>query len=520
MLGTSQEKKDFEGNSELLRERQAAALAASIDGLAIYGSDERFIFLNQAHARIYGYDSPEELVGKSWEVLYEGAELERFQKWIMPSFREVGFWRGEAMGIKKNGSLFAQEISLSQVREGGLVCVVRDTSARKKEEKKLLLLEDIGRSLSETMDYTSTIDSISSLLIPQFADYCILCLNPIHRFGAQRLVGTMTPLNDEIVKALKKHEFHQDISSPCLKALDLSEQPQVLRELGIHSYLFLPLKVRGVVIGNIVLLRTEKHPEGKFLATDVDSAMLIANRVALAMDNSRLYLEAREAVSVRESLMATVSHDLKNPLTAVSINAEILDRYAKDSAIGHQIARVASNLRVSVERMSGLIHQLLEVEKLRTGRLILEKKRVIVSDLLRRVTVEFQPIADKKEILLEVGDATDLPELFCDPERVMQILSNLLGNAMKFTPSHGKVVLSAASRKDAVVFAVQDSGVGIARAELEYVFELYWQSQRTSSQGSGLGLAIAKGIVQAHGGQIWAESTPGLGSTFNFSIPI
>jgi signal transduction histidine kinase len=128
-------------------------------------------------------------------------------------------------------------------------------------------------------------------------------------------------------------------------------------------------------------------------------------------------------------------------------------------------------------------------------------------------------LSEKKEISLETFLDPTLDKLRCDPERLMQVLSNLVGNALKFTSKYGKVEVTILPGQDEVTFRVSDTGIGIPPSDLKHVFELYWQSTRTSDQGNGLGLAIAKGVVEAHGGRIWADSQVNVGSTFSFSIP-
>src|SRR6185437_7983436 len=187
----------------ILREQQIAALGASIDGLAVLDSEERYVYLNEAHAKIYGFESPNDLIGKSWKILYDGAELERFEKRIMPSLVRDGYWRGESIGKRQDGSRFPQEVSLNIVRGGGLICVVRDITQRRKSEEKRSIISEIIRSFAESIDYTDTIERISAIAVPRFADYCILHLHATERFGEQNRVVGAHGEQEDMLKALR-----------------------------------------------------------------------------------------------------------------------------------------------------------------------------------------------------------------------------------------------------------------------------------------------------------------------------
>lgn len=506
--------------TEKLRDQQVAAMDASIDGMAIFNDDQQFTFLNDAHVKIYGYESREELLGKTWEVLYEKNELERFRKWIMPTLWSRGQWRGEAIGMRKDRTTFPQEVSLTKVRTGGLVCVVRDISERKRWERRKTFVSEYNAALAESMDYAETLDRVVRLTIPQFADYGILSLKGHREIVLACSQRSRETTNVDALEELKHYPF-EDFSG----ALDIDTESSVsrhkiFRDLKINSGTSASLRIRGRAFGWVAFLRRQDHPEGKFDDTDRYLVDGMAYRAALAVENARLFREAREAVSLRENLMAAVSHDLKNPLTAISINCEILGRFTKAPLIGPHIKRIAKNLTVSVDRMGALIKQLLEFEKMRSGRLQLEKSTVDLDEVISEIDIVFQPLAQKKAIRFTTRLNSKTKSFFGDRDRLMQVLSNLIGNAIKFTGKSGQITLEIMDLPDELVFSVIDTGIGIPEQELDHVFELYWQSSGTAGQGSGLGLAIAKGIVEAHGGRIWAKSKAGRGSTFSFSIPL
>jgi signal transduction histidine kinase len=172
----------------------------------------------------------------------------------------------------------------------------------------------------------------------------------------------------------------------------------------------------------------------------------------------------------------------------------------------------------SVERMNRMIQDLLEVAKLEAGRLGMATRPVDVAALIAEAEETLRPLAAERSIRLESAVARGLPAVTADADRVLQVIGNLVSNAIKFTPAGGRITLAAAHAGDEVRFAVTDTGCGIPSDHLSRVFRRFWQADRTDRRGIGLGLAISEGIVQAHGGRIWVESRVGVGTTFFFTL--
>jgi signal transduction histidine kinase len=169
--------------------------------------------------------------------------------------------------------------------------------------------------------------------------------------------------------------------------------------------------------------------------------------------------------------------------------------------------------------MNRLIQDLLDVALMESGQLAIERTRLSARELIVGVVEMLRPLADSSSLELRVDLDHDVPEVWGDRDRLLQVLENLIGNAIKFTEASGSVTAGAASRDHEVVFWVADTGRGIASENLPLIFDRFWQATRVGRQGAGLGLPIAKGIVEAHGGRIWVESTEGRGTTFSFTIP-
>ena len=237
------------------------------------------------------------------------------------------------------------------------------------------------------------------------------------------------------------------------------------------------------------------------------------HRVAL----DKMYGEAERIIDAREEILRIVAHDLRNPLNTISMATDLMLEDTKQDP-----AR-ASQLRIvkrSGERMNRLIQDLLSVTTIEAGRLSIAPKKVSVNDLLHEACELLEPIAREKHISLTVSAAADLPPVRADSARVLQVFSNLVGNAVKFTPTGGAITLSAAREDGKVQCSVADNGPGIPAAQIPRLFGKFWQAKRGDGRGVGLGLAIARGIVEAHGGSIVVSSEEGQGSVFTFALPV
>jgi signal transduction histidine kinase len=224
---------------------------------------------------------------------------------------------------------------------------------------------------------------------------------------------------------------------------------------------------------------------------------------------------AGKALTARDEVMGIVAHDLRNPLGAIMMKASLLQKGA-DSEKVRQQAESIGNVAM---RMEYLIKSMLDVTTIEAGKFTVSLAPCAVQELLCETQAMFDPLATSKQIRLERGRVEPGLAVRADGERVLQVLSNLVGNALKFTPQGGQVTLSAYRDGAMVRFAVLDTGPGIPRESLSHIFDRFWKREMPGKKGTGLGLFIAKGIVEAHGGRMWVESNLGHGAKFYFTLP-
>lgn len=395
-----------------------------------------------------------------------------------------------------------------------------------------------GEILSASLDYRETVQKLAELCAGSLAQYCLV---HVEHGGEIRALGVASsgpvpeavvreslpllpvePLSDHpVARALRSGES-QLVRKVSLDRL-VSGSPdggplQLLRESGVASVLVVPLRASGRTLGAITLARTETAPP--YVPEDLALVEALASRVVHAVDNARLYREAREAVRAREETMSVVSHDLRNSLHATLLNVDLLldvaPAFSPDSAPWRRMVAV----RRSLQHMHRLVQDLLEVDRIGRGHLQVRPERLEPDRLAMEVTEIFGPLARDAGIELEVRFDDAVPPILADPARLVQVLSNLVSNALHATPRGGRVeVVVEPDSAAAVRVRVSDTGAGISEEELRRVFDRFYQGAGARRTGIGLGLTIARGIVEAHGGQIWAESLPGRGSTFSFTLP-
>jgi signal transduction histidine kinase len=287
----------------------------------------------------------------------------------------------------------------------------------------------------------------------------------------------------------------------------------------MQTYLATPLVHAGETVGSLSLHFKEAAAVG---ASDRTFTLLLAQTAAAALHRARSYDAEREKrrdaevlARAREEVLGVVAHDLRNPLNLIQMTAELMF----DEELPHPRRSELLGIAIrAAKEMNRLIEDLLDTVRLQSGRLSLDVEDVSVDKIIRQADETFRPLAERRRVHFETAGQDGIT-VRADPTRVSQIVGNLLGNAIKFTPERGSVKLVTATKDTEVLFHVTDDGPGIPADNMSHIFDNFWQARKSDRRGVGLGLAIAKTLVEAQGGKIWVESKIDQGSTFSFSLP-
>jgi PAS domain S-box-containing protein len=525
----------------------AGIIAIATD--AIVSIDERQIItdFNRGAESIFGYRA-EEAIGRPLDLLIP-KRLQTAHRAHVAEFagsaivaRRMGEREGiEIVGRRKGGEEFPAEASISKMHIGDravMTVVLRDVTARRRAEEAEQLLGRAGTLLASSLDYQTTLHSIVRLMVPAFADWCVLYSlddeGVLHRLDAAAADPALRPLVDTLMQwpttlggghpawravEMREVQLIEELSAEQLGTLPVDvAQLDVLRQLGMGSAVVAPLVARGRTLGAIGFYSGTPARYGRHAA---GLALELGQRAAMAMDNARLYREAQQASKARDEVLSVVSHDLGNPLSAIFVNARLLERELAASASEGPAAQHVTGIRRAAEQMQHLIRDLLDVQRIEEGRLVLDPGRYTVTGLVAEALERIEPLSLEKSLHLVSNAPEGLPAVRVDRERIMQVFGNVLGNAVKFTPSGGGITIEAVQTQGGFVsFRVVDTGPGITAAELPHVFDRYWQAHKTRRLGAGLGLAIARGIVEAHGGGMEVTSEAGCGTAVSFTVPL
>jgi len=460
-------------------------LEVAADAIVTVNEAQKIVHFNRGAEHIFGYEKSD-VIGRSLGILlperFRASHVDHVVAFgrSVETARLMGH-RREVFGLRKDGTEFPAEASILKLDapDGRRLysALVRDVTDRKRMDQQYQFLADVSAALGRSLDYSATLESVVRLPVPALADGCVLDVHEESGRSHRLICG------------------RADVTS------------------GVSRQV-VPLVARGQPVGTLTLVRLAtaiwRDPSDLIVAEN------FAARAALAIDNARLYQDARRATSARDEVLGVVSHDLRNPLSAIAMCSRVLmDTPPADDGARRDLAKTIHD---STAWMSRMIQDLLDVSAIEAGVLSVTCNREEVGPILVRAASIFTGAAAERGVELSVDTSAPLPPVQADAERLVQAVANLVGNAVKFTPSGGRVAVVARARGGDVEVSVEDTGRGIPEQDVDHIFDRYWHG-RGSAAGTGLGLAIARGIVEAHGGHIAVTSAPGVGSRFSILLP-
>ncbi|QRO00266.1 PAS domain S-box protein [Archangium violaceum] len=524
--------------------RFAGIVSIAVDAIISIDEAQRITIFNSGAEAIFGY-SASEVLGQPFDRLIP----ERFRAnhhRLVEAFaagHEQARGMGErrlVLGLRKNGEEFPAEAAISKLEVDGrriLTAILRDVSVRKRVEEEQRFLARAGEILSSSLDIERTLSSVAHVAVRSLADWCIVYLLEGEQVRRAEVAHRM-PEQQELAAAVQRiplgmhqprlvHEVmmrREPLLVPHVSAEQLTAMSQgpehlaLLQRLEPRSLMCIPLVAGERPLG--ALLFISSAPGRAYDAVDLEFARGLGRLASLAVENARLYQSARRATQARDEVLGIVAHDLRSPLNAIVLSTQLMQRQveARGGGNGDRSPELLGTILSSARRMSRLIDDLLDVTRMEAGQLSIHPSPQSTGALLRDAVEAARPQAGAVQLVL--GETPGLPPVLADRDRLLQVFSNLLGNALKFTPPGGEVRVGARVEDGAVCFFVRDTGPGISPEAVERIFDRFWQLDRADRRGAGLGLSIAKGLIEAHGGRIRVSSEPGQGSTFFFTVPL
>jgi PAS domain S-box-containing protein len=442
---------------------------------------------------------------------------------------------GRWVWLSQRGKVFARDQQGQPLRMAGTSL---DITKRKRVELEQRFLALVGPFLHRSLVEEDALAALADLVVAHLADYCVIDLvddsGQIRRakvacslehkrelaeeFARLPLGGERAPILLQVLREGMKLLFATVASEHLEEWARNEEHLRLLRETGVRSLLWVPLLGRDRVLGGFCL--ASATPGWQYGEEDLLLAEELARRASLSLENTRLYGTAERAIAARDEVLAVVAHDLRNPLGAIIMQTAALKGHVGEPE--SRASKASERIERAAGRMKRLIQDLLDVTRVEAGQLALDRVPLSPRDLVAEALDEQRALAAASSIELRAEVAEHVADLLVDRDRMLQVFENLIGNALKFTPAGGRITVGVVPQADAVLCYVRDTGSGVPTEEVPYLFDRFWQARRNREKrraGAGLGLAIVKGIVEAHGGRVWAESALDEGTTFYFTIP-
>jgi PAS domain S-box-containing protein len=478
-------------------ERMAEAMDVAYDGMALLDEEGAYTYMNEAHADIFGYDAPEALLGNSWRICYDEAQVGQFEQEIMPTLFDQGFWQGEVPGKRKDGTLFPQFVTLTRLKDGGIICVTRDITEQKRRERRLERTANLLRLTEEITDVGGwTIDLTEE---PPYAPnwtenlYALFGLSPEADPPAEEVFEYYHP---------EDRERHREaVMQAAEEGTGWDQEIRLVRADGTTRWvqnIGRPVVEEGTVV-------------------EIRGALQdVTDRKERERALRRAKAEAEEAAQFKSTMLANMSHEVRTPLTAINGFTEIL----KDELSG-QPADMAARAHRSGKRLLNTLNSVLELSQLEAGTYRLTREPMSLCPVVEETIDLLAAQAEANDIQLRADLRAD-PLGNWNDAGLHRICENLVENAIKFTPAGGAVTVQVREEGGEAVLTVEDTGIGISEEALPEIFEAFQQESTgigRKYEGTGLGLSIVRRLTDAMEGTLSVETEKGVGTRVTIRLP-
>ena len=413
-----------------------------------------------------------------------------------------------------------------------------DITQRKNMELNFGFLAEASKVLSSSLDYQTTLNAVARLAVPTIADWCGVDIVNLDGSVEQVAVVHKDPKKVKWAKELRKRQpvdmnaegglqtalktgkaqIYPHITEEMIRASTKTKKEYTLiKSLGLTSVMIVPLFTQGTPIGAISFITTDNKRH--YTKTDLSMAEELAARASLAIENARLYKGSQDAISLRDDFISVASHELKTPVTSVKIFTQVLQHHSQQIGDAKAVNHLQKMNR-QLDKLTELIYNLLNISKIQAGRMEYKLQLFDFDKMIKEVAEVHQHTASHHKLMVK-GHTGQM--VYGDEDRLGQVLSNLVSNAIKYSPSADRVEIKLSKKQNNIIVAVRDFGIGMAKEHLTKIFERFYRVYDTTDKtfpGLGIGLYISSEIIKRHNGRLWVESHAGKGSTFYFSLPV
>ncbi len=518
-------------------ERFRALIQHSADAIQLLSAEGNVLYSSDSVERVLGY-KPEEIQGAGSAPFLHPDDLPLFMDRFTSLLQTPGGQVTLEYRVKhKNGSwVWIEATGSNYLQDPHIQAIVgnfRDITQRKKMEERQRLLYRASEKLTSSLDQQITLHEIAQMIVPSLADYCRIAVLDERQQIKEIAVHHIDPEQLTLVQALYE-QYKDNLNSPqgLQKLLETGqaelisdvsdsvlqqarqENPgmlAIIQALGLKSYMGTPLIARDRVIGAITFSSTE--PQRHYTHDDLAFAQELARRIALTMDNGRLYSEAQRAITLRDDFISIASHELRTPVTSLKLYIQVLQKQFAGRG-EESLARSFSKMDAQLNKLTLLIKDLLNVSRIELGKLDFQEDWLDLNEVVKETVEQIQPTTSKHHIRIE-GEINQ--PVWGDGDRIGQVLTNLLTNAVKYSPQADTIIVRLTTAQDGPVVSVQDFGIGIENEHLTHIFDRFYRvndPEEKTYPGLGIGLYIAQEIINGHGGTLTVESEKGKGSLY------
>lgn len=527
------------------RERELKRIVENApDIIARFDRNMRHLFVNPAVERATGISS-QDFIGKSNAELGVPPEIYRF--WHI-HLNQV-FQTGQKVTIEfdfptPTGTRYYESHLVPELASDGTVesvlSMTRDITDLKRAQERMRFLAEASVLLSTSLDYSTTLDNVARLVVPNLADFCVVDLIDAEGMPSGLVVAHRDPAKEELLRQIRQQmPVSPDYPGSPIGQVIRTRRPVYIPEVPESLFRFyiehlthlddLGSLIPGSLIAVPLISRDRLwgvltlgiSTPGFYTPEDLSMTEELARRAAIAIDNASLYQDACQAIQLRDQFLSVVAHELKTPVTALLGYAQLLQRRLKrEQLLNPRDQQAFDRLAEQVARLHDMTNGLLDLSRIQAGTLTFDPRPLDVGEVVRRLVEELQLTLEHHRI--DISDPDEPLLIEGDEMRLRQVFSNLLQNAVKYSPQHSEVTVELARHGKYVSIAVRDYGIGIPAEDLQNIFTLFYRAsntKRTGLGGIGVGLAVVKEVIVLHGGSVEVESTEGAGSTFRVLLP-